>query len=408
MQLSGSKINTVLRGAADYAAATGMSLDQAVTQIAQAATGMKAVGTTGVMALGGTAASRAIRDAEMLSKKFGGIAAAQAKTVTGQLQQTFNLLNEGVGEIIQASAGPLLKIFRAVVDVVGVLGHWAQENQKVAKTIGYVLAGVAVFLGVGVVLGAVIGVASFALSGFAFVLKAVDIALIVTRGTMWLLSSTMIILRNIFVAFNVTAIAVTGGLKLFRAIMIGVNAVLFANPIGLVIAAVAALATGVYFAIKHWDSLKCILMSVYDFMKSSFITVIDGVKNAVLSLIAPVKNVYEWFVKLLGIQDETTSKKIEKQVTVAANMKEVGYLKSAAKDASNEPAAGYSGYGFGYMPSLTMPATASIGGTESSHNVTIKVEGTNAEVRNTSVTASGQLENTSLNLGTNYSGGFDE
>ena len=96
-----------------------------------------------------------------------------------------------------------------------------------------------------------------------------------------------------FVAFNGALSATKTAQAAATAAQWLFNAALTANPIGLVIAAVAALAAGVVYAYKHSDKFREIVHKVGQVAKAAF----DGIVNA-------IKPVIEWITKINGaVQD---------------------------------------------------------------------------------------------------------
>jgi hypothetical protein len=368
MGLSGPKIAKVMKGAVDYAAAAGISVSQAVNDIAQAAIGMHAVGTTGVMSLKGTASARAVADAEGLAKKYAGIAAAQSKTITGQLKVTFDQLNDSVGQIITVSGQPVINLFKNIVKVVGITAKWASNNKTLATMIGYVLSSIAIFLGLGITFGAVVGVASFAVSGLSWTLKIFKGVMYLVRGAMFAVESASIILGNVFVALEGKTILTSAAMKAFRLVMLGVNLILEANPITIVITALVALGAAIYEAVKHWDAFKTSVVHVFGYLKSAIKNVVSPMSSALSAMISPLKHAFSWFEKLVGIKDKAAGVTIQQSA------------------------------GIGVVPGAANQGAM--------HNVNINVHGTNAQVTGTSVKSTGMLGNAQLNLATNYSGGY--
>jgi hypothetical protein len=90
------------------------------------------------------------------------------------------------------------------------------------------------------------------------------------------------------------------------------NAAMAANPIGLIILAVAALAAGVYLLIKNWDKVKEFFAKLWDGVKAVFTAFWDWAKDLFFKyhplgiLITHWEDVKEWFANLWdGIKNLT-------------------------------------------------------------------------------------------------------
>lgn len=349
MGLSGAGIKQSMQGIADYAAATGQSLQQAAQAIGSAATGQKRVGTTDVMALGGTAATRFIRDSIGLSKKFHGIAMAQVATSTQRLAKALDSINESIAQVINASSGPIISLINSVAKVIKMFANWADENKKLAKTIGYVLTAVAAFLAGGVILGSVIGVVSFAVTG----------------------------LSSVFTALTFVVSASSAVFGSLRAAMVGLDFAMLANPIGIVIAALAALSAAVYEAVKHWDKLKCAIEKVYSLVKDKVSGAFSSLKHQISSLMSPIDAVYGKLKKIENFGGSLFSSPTLPKM----NTGQAGGAKHQTSIGQQEKG-------------------------QASHKVEISVKGTNAEVTAAHVVSDDASMAPILNLGKNYSGGY--
>lgn len=88
------------------------------------------------------------------------------------------------------------------------------------------------------------------------------------------------------VAISVGVLAST--FLVFKGVMIAVNAVMYANPIGLIVAAIAALIVGIIALIRHWDTLTAkfrefgivgnFIADVMDFIKQGWTNLVNAFK----------------------------------------------------------------------------------------------------------------------------------
>ncbi len=72
------------------------------------------------------------------------------------------------------------------------------------------------------------------------------------------------------------------------------------GPIGLVIAAVAALAAGAYLVIKHWDSITAFFSKMWDGVKNVFSTAWDWIKKGFFAWFDAITAPIKWVGKALG------------------------------------------------------------------------------------------------------------
>jgi phage-related protein len=80
--------------------------------------------------------------------------------------------------------------------------------------------------------------------------------------------------------------------KAWAAVQTAMNVVLAANPIGIVIVALAALAAGLFVAWKKSETFRAIVLGSWDAIKSGTLTAFDAVKGAVVKAFDFIKNVF--------------------------------------------------------------------------------------------------------------------
>ena len=110
--------------------------------------------------------------------------------------------------------------------------------------------------------------------------------------------------------------ALTSGLSALRAVMFAVNLVMYANPIGLIVAAVAAAVLAVGALIYYWDDLKA------SFADISWVSVLlKGLEyawKAVEVLFAPILWAIEQLADLAGIDIDTSFEGIKGSLGIDA------------------------------------------------------------------------------------------
>jgi len=85
-----------------------------------------------------------------------------------------------------------------------------------------------------------------------------------------------------FLAFEGVA-AVTAIITLLTGAFTALNAAMFANPVGLVVGAIAALAVGFYLLYQRSETFRNIIQSIWSFLKGPFVNVFIAIKNAVVA-----------------------------------------------------------------------------------------------------------------------------
>lgn len=161
-----------------------------------------------------------------LHTEFGGSAEAAAKAGEGpmlQMQNRMKELKEEIGGVVNIVLQHLIPVFDAIIDSVHGMIDWFKRNQDIIK---------AITIGVAVAAGAY-GV-------YLLVVNATTIATQVWTGVTWLL-----------------------------------NAALDANPIGLIVIAIAAAVSAIVYCYKHFAKFRAVLFGVWSVIKEFCKTVGD-------------------------------------------------------------------------------------------------------------------------------------
>lgn len=108
-------------------------------------------------------------------------------------------------------------------------------------------------------------------------------------------------------AFKTVQVGVTTAAKVFTAAQWLLNAAMNANPVGLVVAAIAALIAIIILCVKHWDDIKAAAAAACDWIKEKWqaagewfrTNIIDPIKNFFTGLWTSIKNTFAstntWF-----------------------------------------------------------------------------------------------------------------
>lgn len=178
-----------------------------------------------------------------------------------------------------------------------------QSNEALGKSIGQELFTAVIELAkaIGVLIAAVIAlkVASIATSAAIVIFRTASLA--ATAAT-WL--------------WNTAVAAMPAMLATARAALLAFNLVLWANPIGVVIAAITALIAIGALLVANWDTIGEFFVDMWEGLKNAFTTAIDGVMmvlNPFLNVIDSVRSIWD---QLAG----TVSKPINAEINTKQNI----------------------------------------------------------------------------------------
>jgi gas vesicle protein len=136
----------------------------------------------------------------------------------------------------------------------------------------------------------------------------------------------------------VAILAVNTVVKIWTTSQIILNAVLTANPIGIVIVAIAALAAGIIYAYRNSDTFRSIVKTAFDVVKTAAIAVKDAVLKIVDAIItakdSPVVGALATWYKLqftaIKTVVETVINVIESVIDAVRNVKDSKALSTIA------------------------------------------------------------------------------
>jgi hypothetical protein len=131
---------------------------------------------------------------------------------------------------------------------------------------------------------------------------------VVASTVAWIANAASVVASNVVLAIlrtltlaNAAAMAVVRGATIaWTAVQWALNAALTANPIGLVIAAIALLVAGIVLAYKKSETFRDIVDSVFRFLK----TVVVGYINIYIDTL---KKVWEWLQKIIDMAKRVAS-----------------------------------------------------------------------------------------------------
>jgi hypothetical protein len=126
-------------------------------------------------------------------------------------------------------------------------------------------------------------------------------------------------------------------LRAFIIVMTAVNLVMDANPIMLVVIAIAGLVAGIIYAIKHWKMFENILLKILDplhlfigsikllkvvlkSVASFFVAVFNKIKSKIQGIVSFFKRILSPFKKTIDVNAKVTTKKIEPMASRGAGL----------------------------------------------------------------------------------------
>jgi hypothetical protein len=184
----------------------------------------------------------------------------KAMTMADSMVDPFQQWDQGVQAVRiglgQALLPVLLPVVESMAEGAGAIYNWTQEFPNLTRWIGYGVVLVTGLIGAVAAMGAMIGITSMATMVFS---KETQFATLMTK----LFGKETIIGKLAMAGWNLAMKAATFGMSVLKGALLTartgflwLNSAMLANPIGLVIAGVAALVAGVGAAIYYWDDLK--------------------------------------------------------------------------------------------------------------------------------------------------------
>lgn len=212
--------------------------------------------------------------------------------------------------------------FDALVDCGKEFVEWLHAFPNLARWIGYIVVSMISLAAIGAAVAVIMGTISLIKLGaeatgsiklLKYTLDLLRPSLISTRiGLMglwiqekavWVWSKLVALWAGIckvaIAAWNVVLRTCTVAMRLFgiAARFAGMGLGFLLSPIGLILLAIAALAVGIYFAIKYWDDIKAAIMDTQAFkwLQSAIAPVVDWFNDAWKSIEDGWNNLTNWF-----------------------------------------------------------------------------------------------------------------
>ena len=206
-------------------------------------------------------AEQVFKNLTSAGSKFGGLMAAQSQTITGQMSNLSDAWGQFKSDLGQSMAPLITSVIGGLSGGIEYLRDgfaWVQQHGPLVKG---VLTGIAVAVGV-----------------YTAAMLVNNAALIANNA---LQAISAVQTGAIAFASNIATAATT----LWSGAQWLLNAALTANPIGVVIMAVAALVAGVIYAWYHFEGFRGGVMGVWEVLKATFAWVASAVQPIIDGLV---------------------------------------------------------------------------------------------------------------------------
>jgi len=206
---------------------------------------------------------------DALTEKYGGAAKAAGDSLPGQLNKAKNMFVDLSAKIVTVVLPVILKITEGVTKFGTVAGPWFDAHvMPVVKRLGQILTN---------------DVYPIFVKLFRYVDDHKTLFQSIAVGVGVLVAA--------WIAYQTTMTVVGAITKAYTAIQAALNVVMDANPIMLVVLAIAALAAGLVYAYKHSETFRDIVQAVFRDVSGAAIAVKDALVHAFDNVVHAFDNV---------------------------------------------------------------------------------------------------------------------
>lgn len=210
----------------------------------------------------------------------------RANTTSEKLKIVKNNFQEVAATIGAALLPYIMRAAEAFTNFMPVLMGWISQNKTLIFNLSLVAAGISAAAAVAVPL-------FVAFKTLAFYGNILKIGLNLLSLAFQKQTYVLIAQKTALVASTIATKAAAAGTKIVTAAQWLWNAALTANPIGIVIVAIAALVAAGIALYKNWDVVSAALKKAWDFIKNDvFFAAINAIKGYLSGLAESAKNIF--------------------------------------------------------------------------------------------------------------------
>lgn len=210
----------------------------------------------------------------------------RANTTSEKLKIVKNNFQEVAATIGAALLPYIMRAAEAFTNFMPVLMNWISQNKTLIFNLSLVAAGISAAAAVAVPL-------FVAFKTLAFYGNILKIGLNLLSLAFQKQTYVLIAQKTALVASTIATKAAAAGTKIVTAAQWLWNAALTANPIGIVIVAIAALVAAGIALYKNWDVVSAALKKAWDFIKNDvFFAAINAIKGYLSGLAESAKNIF--------------------------------------------------------------------------------------------------------------------
>lgn len=246
------------------------------------------------------------------------VKAGDAAGAQGLIMEALETQVGGVAEETASSTAKMANAWGEVVDEVGdaLMPAFEDLTAWMLKAAGIFRQHSGLIVGIGVAvasLSATILVLNAAMKAWRAITMAVSVvqailhsrlvmaAILTARATLSIVAQNLALARNkaALLASRAAMVLVRTATLVWTATQWALNAALTANPIGLVIAAIALLVGAIVLAYKKSDTFRDIVNGLWRVLKGSVVTAFRAVSSAISSMVGWLQTAWAWVQKLL-------------------------------------------------------------------------------------------------------------
>ncbi len=216
----------------------------------------------------------------------------KAMSMADSMVDPFQRWSQGVHAVRiglgQALLPVLLPAVESMAEGAGAIYNWTQEYPNLTRWIGYAVVGISGLTGVVAAFAVMGGMARLSTLGYG---NATKFATLMTK----IFSKESIIAKWAMTGWSIAMKVASGGMAVLKWALVGartgflwLNAAMYANPVGFVIAGIVALTAGIAAAIYYWDDLKAA------FLDSSWGQAIMGWIDKILGGFKSLTGCWDW------------------------------------------------------------------------------------------------------------------